>query len=370
VTSYSGTVHFSSSDTASGVALPADSTLTNGQGTFTVRLAGAGTQTLTASDVANALSTTVSIGVTAAPTNRLALTTPVTATAGTGFSMTVTALDQYGNINQNYSGTVHFSSSDTSAGVLLPPNSSLSNGQGTFSATLVRAGTQTLTVSDAANALSTTGSIGVIAAPATHLALATVGAPSATAGTSVSFTVTALDQFGNTDTNYAGTVHFSSSDTSPGVALPANSRLTSGQGTFSATLDRAGSQTITGADTATSSITGRVTVTIRAASAASLSLNAPATATVNQAFSVKVTALDRFGNVANGYTGTVHFSSSDLLATQLGKLPADYTFTTGDAGVRSFSVTLMTAGSQTITVTDTVSGALSVTSPTITVGLM
>ena len=27
-----------------------------------------------------------------------------------------------------------------------------------------------------------------------------------------------------------------------------------------------------------------------------------------------VTAHDQFGNIANGYTGTVHFRSSDLLA--------------------------------------------------------
>jgi hypothetical protein len=52
-------------------------------------------------------------------------------------------------------------------------------------------------------------------------------------------------------------------------------------------------------------------------------------------------------------------------------LPADYTFTTdvgGDNGVHSFSgaVTLVTAGDQTLTLTDTVSGIAG--SATITVG--
>ncbi|MGZ4899543.1 MAG: hypothetical protein ACXV8X_07785 [Candidatus Angelobacter sp.] len=50
-----------------------------------------------------------------------------------------------------------------------------------------------------------------------------------------------------------------------------------------------------------------------------------------------------------GYTGTVHFTSSDAQAT----LPADYTFLPTDAGTHVFSFTLKALGDQTITVTDT-----------------
>jgi uncharacterized repeat protein (TIGR01451 family) len=50
-----------------------------------------------------------------------------------------------------------------------------------------------------------------------------------------------------------------------------------------------------------------------------------------------------------GYTGTVHFTSSDSQAV----LPADYTFQSSDAGSHQFSFTLKTLGDQTITVTDT-----------------
>jgi hypothetical protein len=39
-------------------------------------------------------------------------------------------------------------------------------------------------------------------------------------------------------------------------------------------------------------------------------------------------------------------------------LPADYTFAAGDSGKRTFSVTLNTTGSQTITATDTVTGSI------------
>jgi len=87
--------------------------------------------------------------------------------------------------------------------------------------------------------------------PVDHLVVA---APtSATTGTSFSFTVTATRPNGTTDTGYAGTVHFTS--TSAG-SLPANSTLTSGVGTFSATLNTIGSQTITATDTVNSAING------------------------------------------------------------------------------------------------------------------
>ena len=65
-----------------------------------------------------------------------------------------------------------------------------------------------------------------------------------------------------------------------------------------------------------------------------------------------MTAKDAYGNVATGYTGTVHFTSSDAAAA----LPADYAFTAADKGVHTFSVTFQTAGSQSVTVADTASG--------------
>src|SRR5262249_35737459 len=62
--------------------------------------------------------------------------------------------------------------------------------------------------------------------------------------------------------------------------------------------------------------------------------------TAGAAGTVTLTAKDSFGNVATGYRGTVHFSSSDPRAI----LPADYTFTAADAGLHTFSATFKTAG--------------------------
>ena len=368
VTDYGGTVHFGSSDTSSGAVLPPDSTLTGGHGSFPVTLAGVGSQTITVSDQANSLSATAGVTVNAAPSSLvLSFVGPSPATAGTPFSFTVTAQDQSGNTDTGYSGVVHFTSSDTSAGVVLPPDSTLTSGQGTFAATFTRAGSQTLTALDGV-VQSSPLAVSVVAASATHL---TIASPtSATAGQSFNLAVSALDQFGNVDGAYAGTLHFTSSDSSTYVALPPDSQLTNGRGTLPATLARAGSQTIMGTDTANGSISGTVTVQVIAGGAATVTLAAPSSVVANQPFNVGVTLFDRFGNVATGYTGRVHFSTSDVVAAQVGKMPADYSFTNSDAGTHSFSATLVTVPSQTITVTDTANGLLTATSPPIAVRLL
>ena len=85
-----------------------------------------------------------------------------------------------------------------------------------------------------------------------------------------------------------------------------------------------------------------------------LGVGAPAKVSAGTAFSVTVRALDLLNEPTPGYTGTIHFTSSDPLAV----LPANYTFTTADQGVHTFSVTLKTAGSQTVTVTDPANATL------------
>src|SRR5262249_7445973 len=86
------------------------------------------------------------------------------------------------------------------------------------------------------------------------------------------------------------------------------------------------------------------------------SISAPSASTAGSAFTITVTALTGSNAVATNYTGTVHFTSSDGQAV----LPADYTFTPGDAGVHTFTngVTLKTAGVQSVTGTDTVTSTI------------
>ena len=176
-----------------------------------------------------------------------------------------------------------------------------------------------------------------------------------TAGKSFSLTVTAQNSSGVTDTGYLGTVHFTSSDVQAG--LPANFTFTAAdKGTYTfttVTLKTAGSQSITATDTATSAITGTLSgISVSPASASQFVLSGlPSTTTVGVAQTLTVTAEDPYGNVATGYAGTVKFTSSDTAAS----LPANYTFATANNGVHTFTLTFGTAGTQSVTVTDTVS---------------
>ena len=187
----------------------------------------------------------------------------------------------------------------------------------------------------------------VVSAPAT-----------ATAGAPFNVTVTAQDQFGNTFPGYTGTVHFTSND--PNAVLPADATLTNGVGTFSTTLKFAGYITIRARDTATSSITGTTHVTVSSDVANHLTISAPSTMTAGSGYYVVVSAKDQYENVVKGYTGTIHFTSTDPLAV----LPADLVLT---GGAKQLPVKLKTPGTQTITVTDTADAGLTVTTGAITV---
>jgi hypothetical protein len=83
-------------------------------------------------------------------------------------------------------------------------------------------------------------------------------------------------------------------------------------------------------------------------------------ATAGTPFEFTVTALDAANNVVAGYSGTVHLSSTDDQAV----LPENQTLTNGSG---TFSTTLRTAGSQTITATDTVTASITGTASSIDV---
>jgi subtilisin-like proprotein convertase family protein len=220
-------------------------------------------------------------------------------------------------------------------------------------------GTWELQITDWGASSGTLNSWSLIALPAGSTApaassLTVSGFPSSTtAGKAGSFTVTARDANGNVDTGYTGTVHFTSSD--PQAGLPADYTFTAadaGSHTFSAALKTAGTQSLSVTDTAASGLSGtEAGIAVSPAAASRLVVSAPAGSTTGTASSVTVTAYDPYGNVATGYTGTVHFTSSDGQAV----LPANSTLSHGTG---TFGVTWMTAGSQTLTVTDTANGTL------------
>ncbi len=115
-----------------------------------------------------------------------------------------------------------------------------------------------------------------------------------------------------------------------------------------------GTLTLTASDTVNATITGSENVSVTPAPAVRFVATPLAATTAGVSQSLTLTAYDAFGNVSTVYAGTVLFSSSDVQAG----LPAAYTFTSADAGVHTFTVTLKTAGSQSVTVTDSANGAL------------
>jgi hypothetical protein len=364
---YFGTVHFRSSDpqALSGVQLPADYTFTgsdNGSHTFAAYLLTAGTQSITATDTSNGNPTGTQSGIVVVPAATTSLIVngfPSPITAGTAGTITVTAKDSYGNVATNYTGTVHFTSSDSQA--VLPADGKLTNGVGMFSATLKTAGTQSLTATDTSNGSLTATQGGIVVNPAATSVFVVAGYPSpVTAGTSHTFTVTAKDPYGNLTPNYTGTVHVTSSDSR--ATLPADSTLTNGMGSFSATLDSVGTQSLTATDTANGNITGTQSG-IAVVPAGFIVAGFPSPITAGTAGTFTVTAVDANGITTPDYVGMVHFGSSDSQA----QLPSDYRFITGDNGTHTFSATLFTAGSQSITATDTSNGNITGTQSGITV---
>ncbi|HVK14894.1 MAG TPA: hypothetical protein VM597_39515, partial [Gemmataceae bacterium] len=449
-----GKVTFASTDAKA--VLPASYTFTAtdaGVKTFTVTLKTAGTQGLTVNS--GGASGTDSIDITPAAATKLAVL-PTTATAGSPFDVTVTALDPYGNIDPNYTGTVHLTTDDTGPGVSLPADYTFAPtdaGVHTFAgATLTTAGARTVSARPTTGSFAlASGTVTVVGATATQF---TVTSPAAaTAGVGLPVTVTARDSFGNIASGYTGTVTMTSSDAQAGLPpdytfLPADK----GVRTLSVVLKTAGPQSVTASATGlTAGSRDGITVTAGAASQigfvqgpsnsfVTTSLLPPVTVQIRDAFgnavganvpvklslganptnallsgtAAKTNALGlatfpavkvskagvgyqlvatagvgtsspsaaftiykatKFGVVVSGptlvqagtavtvtvtalagtvadptYRGTVRFTST---AGALADLPADYTFTAADAGVKQFTVTLKKAGAQSVTVADT-----------------
>src|SRR6202521_181747 len=370
-TDYAGTIHFSSSDgNPFPATLPGDYPFGGGDAgshTFSsgVTLFNTPSQTVTVTDLSDSSKTgQATVGLPPAALDHFVVSAPASTTAGAAFDVTATAYDQYGNIKTDYAGTIHFSSSDGNPfPAPLPGDDPCGGGDAgshTFSSgvTLFNTPSQTVTVTDLSDSSKTgQATVGVTPAALDHFV---VSAPaSTTAGAAFDVTATAYDQYGNIKTDYAGTIHFSSSDGNPFPAtLPGDCPFGGGDAvshTFSSgvTLFNTPSQTVTVTDLSDSSKTGQATVGVTPAALDHFVVSAPASTTAGAAFDVTATAYDQYGNIKTDYAGTIHFSSSDGNPSPA-TLPGDSPWGGGDAGSHTFSsgVTLFNTPSQTVTVTD------------------
>jgi len=272
----------------------------------------------------------------------------------------VVAQDAFGNTAIGYRGTVHLTSTDASA--VLPADHTFSaadNGAFTFQGVTLKdaSALQSVTATDTASP-GIAGTIsGIAVNPGPAASLVVTGPGGTIAGSPLSIIVEAHDgclgnrASGNLATGYVGTVSFKSSDVNATVAanyafLPGDQGHANVSGFV---LRTAGPQSITATDIADGSLSAAASILVSSAPAASLTASGfPAAVTAGVPGAISVSALDPFGNVATTYSGTVSFSSTDGQAV----FPAPTAFTATDAGSRPFAVTLKTAGTQSIQVTD------------------
>src|SRR5262249_34117995 len=291
------------------------------------------------------------LNVVPAALNKFAFAVPSSIPAGTPFSFTITAEDRFGNAETGYTGNVHFSAlaNDTQAG--LPPDYTFTPadaGPHAFTVTLTKTAGAFIAATDVATGVRSSANIVVNPLAAVSLSMSVASTTPVEIPASV--VVSALDQFGNVATGYTGTIHFASSD--PQAVLPADYTFTAadaGRHTFTATLNTDGTQTLSVTDTANPAFSSQAQISVITVVPASFELFASPTATAGVAQTYVLVALDATGNVLTGYTGTVHFASSDAQDV----LPADYTFTAADRGIHNFTATLTTAGTQAVSVVDT-----------------
>jgi hypothetical protein len=326
--------------------------------------------------------------------NRLQVSLPATVTAGVPFSITVTAVNAFGNVIPGYRGTVSFSTSDVNPGISLPANYpfvAADNGRHVFPVagavtTLITSGTQFITATDTTSpTFRGYGSTTVVAAATSQLLVVPFSQTTVTplpaiagviprtlgpAGTGqpLTFVVLAADEFGNVTPNYRGTVMFTSSDAAatlppPYMFTPADKGVHAFTGkpgqTPTITYNTVGDQTLRAVDTVVAGISGRVNIRlVDSTTAVALRITVPPQVTAGLAFSVTAQAVNAFGGVATGYRGTIRFVTSDPNPAVVP--PPNYPFVPGDNGVHTFTnaVTLRTAGSVTIGIIDTVNPTL------------
>src|SRR5262249_31993601 len=147
-----------------------------------------------------------------------------------------------------------FRSTDTHPG-MLPSDytfSSADKGTHTFTGVMLfSAAAQSLTAQDTGNS-SLTATVPVTVSPAPVFKFVIAAPASVSASRPFFITVTAFDAYGNLETNYTGTITFSSTDPSPAL-LPADYTFTSddkGTANFGVVFFTRGQQTLIVTDTA------------------------------------------------------------------------------------------------------------------------
>ena len=292
----------------------------------------------------------------------LIVTAPASCTAGEPFSITVTAVDKYGNVADDASGTWIFSTSDLApyAGQV-PPNYTLvpvaDKGEHTFHKMSILYNGPTATISVTDGTITAT-SAPIIVNPGELKDFVVFGNSPQVASTSFEIGITARDLFDNVKSDYVGSLTFYD-DKTGGTShyLPAtisSADWVNGIATLSPGVS------FTKVETVHVSCQGDYRsgksndIEITSATSSALLLSVSTTQPeAGLPFSLTNMATDEFGNQSTDYNGEVHFSVTDSHGSVV--IPPDYSYLPSDAGMKVWlnAMTLITPGLQTIRVEDT-----------------
>jgi hypothetical protein len=308
-------------------------------------------------------STGLAVTVKAAAAKRFSVPTPSEQEAGTSFNVVLTAIDEWGNTATSYAGkkTITWSEPANSPSGKAPSYTAavtFTAGVGAAASTkLYDAQSTTLKAKEGATIEGTSGGFTVRAAIAKKF---TVPTPSEQeAGVAFNVTLTAIDEYSNTATGYAGakTLAWSGAASAPnGMApeYPASATVvtfTAGVGTASALkLYDAASTTLKAKEGTIEGTLGSFTV--KAAAAASFSVPTPTEKEAGATISETMTAWDAWHNIAKSYAGAKTLSFSEPSISPSGKAPVYPATVTFTAGAGTASIKLYDAQSTTLKITE------------------
>ena len=343
---------------------PATVSFAGGVGTASVTLYDAQTTQLKATQGSvTGTSGNITVSALATPVS-FTVPNPGTQTAGTPFSETITAADQYGNAATGYANGNH---TLTFTGPLNAPNGkapsypaqvNFTNGVGTANITLYDAQPSTTLKATATGPNLTGTSTTFTVNPGAPGSFSVTNPGTQTAGTPFNVTITATDVVRQCcwqlrrppDTQLLRTVQLAQRDA---PAYPASVNFTNGVGTASITLYDAQTTSLTVSQNSATGSSGNFTVN-GTGTIGSFVLSNIGTQTAGTAFNVTITAADPYGNAATGYPNGNHALTftgpSNSPNGHVPSYPAQVNFTNG---VGTANITLYDAQTTTLTASAT-----------------
>lgn len=179
---------------------------------------------------------------------------------------------------------------------------------------------------------------------------------SAMAGEPVNITIRAVDENWNTVLTATDSIALETTD--PLAVIPQNLTLTNGATVVPLIFKTLTEHIISVVDNDPPNLDAASSndLVVEAGPVARLALTAPDVVDVGQGFGITLTAYDQFDNLSSNYTLTANFTSSDTYAN----LPAPYGYD-GQSSVYLTGLVFNTGGIQSLTVTDTINSALTIT---------